>query len=83
LRSEGIESIVPLHSKAEIAGGLLRFISAARDHNQLTRSVERYSRKARTQELAQLLNSVCQRDFSTATAASERVDGFAKKETFG
>jgi glycosyltransferase involved in cell wall biosynthesis len=59
LRSEGIHSIVSLNSKDEIAEGLLQFMCASRNGNHQNRSVEHYSRKARTQELAQLLDSVC------------------------
>ncbi|PYS39662.1 MAG: hypothetical protein DMG14_13320, partial [Acidobacteria bacterium] len=59
LRSEGIDSIVPLNSKGEIADGLVKFIAAVRNDNARRRSVEHYSRKARTQELACLLDSVC------------------------
>jgi glycosyltransferase involved in cell wall biosynthesis len=72
LRSEGIDSIVPLDSKAEIADGLLKFISAIDRRNYQTRSVEGYSRKARTRELAQLLNSVCESSYSTVAALAEK-----------
>jgi hypothetical protein len=71
LRSEGIDSIVSLNSKTEIAEGLIKFISAVRNSTQQIKSVERYSRKARTQELAQLLDSVCQRELSAAPANAD------------
>src|SRR5262245_14690091 len=54
LRSEGINSIVSLNSKDEIAEGLMKFISVVRNGKQTTRPVEHYSRKARTRELALL-----------------------------
>ena len=60
LRSEGIDSIAPLNSKTEIAEGLLKFMSVARNGNLNGKTVEHYSRKARTQELAHLLDSVYQ-----------------------
>jgi len=59
LRAEGIEAIVPLDSKNDIATGLLRFLSTLGDgHNHVSRPVERHSRKAKTRELAALLDSV-------------------------
>jgi glycosyltransferase involved in cell wall biosynthesis len=59
LRSEGIDSIFPLNSKTEIADGLVKFMSAVGNGKDRRRSVEHYSRKARTQELAHLLDAVC------------------------
>jgi glycosyltransferase involved in cell wall biosynthesis len=59
LRSEGIESIASLNSKSEITEGLLKFLSVARNGCNHARSMDRYSRKARTQELARLMDSVC------------------------
>ena len=58
LRAEGIDSISSLHSKTDIAEGLMKFLSTLRNGNHRPRSVEQYSRRARTQELAQLLDSV-------------------------
>lgn len=58
LRSEGIESIVSLQSKTEIADGLLKFVSAIRNGGYPARPVSHYSRKARTRELAHLLDGV-------------------------
>src|SRR5262249_41195575 len=64
LRSEGMDSIVSLNSKREVREGLVKFISACRNKSYPTRSVKHYSRKARTQELADLLDSV---NLTTAT----------------
>jgi glycosyltransferase involved in cell wall biosynthesis len=58
LRSEGFNSIVPLNSKAEIAEGLLNFLSTLKRQQYQPHAVEHYSRKARTGELARLLDSV-------------------------
>jgi len=58
LRAEGIESIVPLDSKNDIANGLLNFLAKLGNGSDHVRpSVERHSRKARTRELAALLDS--------------------------
>jgi len=58
LRAEGIESIVPLDSKNDIADGLVKFLSTLdSSHDHARRSVERHSRKAKTRELAALLDS--------------------------
>jgi len=71
LRSEGIDSIVSLHSKEEIAEGLMKFISAVRKRQHSARAVEHYSRKARTQELALLLDSVCERNVSALATTKQ------------
>jgi len=48
LRAEGIEAIVPLDSKNDIATGLLRFLSTLGDgHNHVSRPVERHLEKPR------------------------------------
>jgi hypothetical protein len=58
LKAEGIESIVPLDSKNDIANGLLKFLAKLGNGSDHVRpSVERHSRKARTRELAALLDS--------------------------
>jgi glycosyltransferase involved in cell wall biosynthesis len=59
LRREGIQSIAALNSTNEIAESLLRFMRASRNGNHQNRSVEHHSRKARTRQLSELLNSVC------------------------
>jgi glycosyltransferase involved in cell wall biosynthesis len=60
LKAEGIHSIVPLESQGEIADGLVRFLDELNQGHTAPRiSVERHSRKARTLELATLLDSVC------------------------
>jgi glycosyltransferase involved in cell wall biosynthesis len=59
LLSEGIDSIVSLGSKTEIAEGLLKFMATVRNGNYQVRPVEHYSRKSRTRELASLLDSIC------------------------
>jgi hypothetical protein len=71
LRSEGIDSIVSLHSKTEIMEGLAKFISDVRHGTRRTRSVDHFSRRARTQELARLLDSVCETRLSAATASAK------------
>lgn len=61
IKTMGIDTIVPLDSKEQIAEGILKFIrqiregraSVARDNK-----IERYSRKALTQELANLFGSI-------------------------
>ncbi len=58
LKSEGIDSIAALDSKAEIAEGLQRFLSSVGQGSDRVSSGSRHSRKARTKELADLLNSV-------------------------
>jgi glycosyltransferase involved in cell wall biosynthesis len=61
LRSEGIESIVPLTSKERIIEGLRLFLASVRDgtaHLGLETSVARYSRRSQTVELAGVLRSV-------------------------
>ena len=58
LRSEGVDSIAALDSTSEIADGLLRFLSSVRDGSCRTSSGSRHSRKARTKEFADLLDSV-------------------------
>jgi hypothetical protein len=59
LRSEGIHSIASLKSKTEIAEGLMSFLATVKNGNRAPRSVEHYSRKARTAELARLLDAAC------------------------
>ena len=72
LRSEGIDSIVSIHSKTEIIDGLMKFMSDVRRHPiDQSRSVEHFSRRARTQELAQLLNSVCESRLSDAATPAK------------
>ena len=71
LRSEGIDSIVSLNSKGEIAEGLMKFISAIRNRQHRTRPVGHYSRKVRTQELAMLLDSVCDGGLSALAASKQ------------
>jgi hypothetical protein len=59
LRAEGVESIVRLDSKEDIAKGLLRFLAGLGNTREgASSSVERHSRKARTGELAGLLDSI-------------------------
>jgi glycosyltransferase involved in cell wall biosynthesis len=59
LKSEG-GTIVRIDSKTEIAEALAKFLVALRVRKSLPRSpIEKYSRKSRTRELAELLNSVC------------------------
>src|SRR6266850_3320706 len=62
LRSEGIDMIVPLGAKDQIAAWFLQFLNRL-DTESRTRlaspgSLERYSRRAQTQELARLFDSV-------------------------
>lgn len=59
LRAEGVESIVRLDSKEEIAKGLMTFLAMLSNGNEHRRPpVDSHSRKARTRELAELLDSV-------------------------
>jgi glycosyltransferase involved in cell wall biosynthesis len=59
LKAEGVESIVPLDAKDEIAAGLMRFLQTLNNGRPPQRpAVERHSRKARTGELATLFDSV-------------------------
>lgn len=59
LRSEGIKSVVPMDSKEEIAAGLMSFLTElSHGEPQIGLQVKRHSRKARTLELASLLESV-------------------------
>jgi glycosyltransferase involved in cell wall biosynthesis len=78
LRSEGIHSIVSLTSKDEIAEGLLKFICSLRNGNDHNRSVEHYSRKARTLELAQLLDSVFKEGVQGAPSCRKNQTSFEK-----
>lgn len=57
LRSEGMEFVVSLDCKQEIAENFMRFLSAG-NGRQDRRSPDRHSRKTRTRELAALLSSV-------------------------
>jgi hypothetical protein len=60
LKAQGIDTIVPLGSKEEIADGLLNFLVRVREGRAPTASTEQvrnYSRKSRTKELARLLDS--------------------------
>src|SRR5262249_52509224 len=59
LQAAGIDTIVPWDSKEQIAQGLLHFLSQVRAGwapIASAKEVERHSRKARTQELGQLLD---------------------------
>jgi hypothetical protein len=61
LRSEGIQTIVPIDSKEQIAralGSFLRMIREGGAHVPNASRVERHSRRLRTAELAALLDSV-------------------------
>jgi glycosyltransferase involved in cell wall biosynthesis len=61
LRAEGVKSIVPLESRDAIADGLMKFLDEMRAAAAGVRPVlDRHSRKARTHELAALLDSICQ-----------------------
>ena len=74
LKAEGIRSIVPLDSKENIGRGLIQFLALlANGSNPVCPSVDRHSRKARTQELAALLNSVCKEKEQSITGG---IDGF-------
>jgi glycosyltransferase involved in cell wall biosynthesis len=60
LKAQGIDTIVPLGSKEEIAEGLLNFLLRVREGRAPIASYEQvrnYSRKSRTQDLARLLDS--------------------------
>ena len=59
LRSEGMESIAALDSKAEIAEGLLTFLASLKNAGNRVSLASSHSRRARTGELAALLDSVC------------------------
>jgi len=61
LKEAGIDTVVPLDSKEEIAHGLLSFLSKIRQGGGYVgrnKEIGHYSRRARTKELAQLLNSI-------------------------
>jgi hypothetical protein len=59
LRSEGVESIVRLDSREEIAAGLMRFLETLSQDEKLERHpIGGHSRKDRTRELSTLLESV-------------------------
>ena len=59
LRSAGVRSIAALDSKEEIARGLMSFLDSLRNRVDQASLPEKYSRQARTRELATLLDSVC------------------------
>jgi len=64
LTKEGIDTIVPLHSREDVARGLLDFmtrIRAGRAPIANDDAIERHSRRWRTKELATLLDSVVRR----------------------
>jgi glycosyltransferase involved in cell wall biosynthesis len=58
LRSEGIHSIAALDSKTEIAHGLMEFLDSIQNGSGHVGSADGHSRRARTRELAGLLDSV-------------------------
>ena len=58
LRSEGMKFIVPLDCKQTIADNFVRFLSAAEGWHHTSSSEDRHSRKARTRDLVELLDSV-------------------------
>ena len=58
LVSEGVRTIASLDSKDEIAQGLLAFLSSTKSGSGEVTPVRRNSRRARTQQLADLLNSI-------------------------
>jgi hypothetical protein len=59
LKTEG-GTIARLNSKRDIAAGLLKFLSTLADRKDVVNSrIESYSRKSRTRELAEVLDSVC------------------------
>ena len=62
LRSAGIDTVVALDSKEAIGRGLLAFLDAVRANRAPLASateIERHSRRARTRELASLLETAC------------------------
>jgi hypothetical protein len=64
LKRAGMDSIVPLDSQEKIVTGLLDFLSKVRQKRASIVSdaeIARHSRKARTTELAELLNSLANR----------------------
>ena len=59
LRSEGVETIVPLNSAVDIAAGLLKFLTEIKtERTNRKADVSHLSRRFRTKELAALLDSV-------------------------
>jgi glycosyltransferase involved in cell wall biosynthesis len=61
LKAAGIDTIVPLDSKEQIAQGLLHFLDLVREDQAPMASneeIKRHSRKSRTKELIQLLESL-------------------------
>ena len=59
LQAEGVGAILPIHSSAEIAEGLRRFLRTLRDGSAPRAArVEHLSRRCRTRELAGLLDSL-------------------------
>ena len=63
LRSEGINTILPIDSSHEIACGLRHFLQSVKDGSAPVPNesrVSRYSRRLRTGELATLLNSLAE-----------------------
>ena len=59
LKSEGIEFIVPLDCKEDIAQNFSRFLSLGQRGQPRPPADDRHSRRVRTRQLATLLNSVC------------------------
>lgn len=61
LKEEGIDTIVPLDSREDVARGLLAFVTrirAGRAPIASDKAIERHSRRCRTKELAEVLDSV-------------------------
>jgi hypothetical protein len=75
LRGEGIDSIVPLDSKADIAAGLMTFLEGVRSRKYRAASPTRHSRKARTRELAEVLDSVCESRTARKETTANTTDG--------
>jgi glycosyltransferase involved in cell wall biosynthesis len=60
LQAAGMNAIVPLDCKTQIADGLMKFLDEVRLGNSpIANSADGYSREARTSELASLLASAC------------------------
>jgi glycosyltransferase involved in cell wall biosynthesis len=63
LKAAGIDIVVPLESRAAIADALTRFLFLVRQGRAPCPSpdaVQRHSRRAKTQQLAEILNATCQ-----------------------
>lgn len=75
LRSEGIDTIVPIDSRDDIARGLRSFLRSIREGNAPlppAAGIERHSRRLRTRELAVLLDGLT--DAQEALRASDGAD---------